>query len=47
MYVGLSVGFEYSVVESEFRLFLKTNVSKNSMLSFECFNRTLSCCLSY
>ena len=35
MYVGLSVGLEYSLVEREFRLFLKTNVSKNSMLSCE------------
>ena len=35
MYVGLSVGFEYSLVEREFRLFLKTNLPKNSMLSYE------------
>ena len=35
MYVGLLVGFEYSLMEREFRLLLKTDVSKNSMLSYE------------
>ena len=35
MYVGPSLGLEYSLVGREFRLFLKTKESKNSMLSYE------------